>query len=236
LDRQRDDLVKMLRGLTRLSNVGVRVIKTTQATTVNSLKALNPVLTQLGKAGEDLAKGFSTFLTFPFIDEAVGRDPAVARNLHMGDYVNLSVDLRLNLGKDGLGLACTPIGLLPDSPLDDLINLRDLCKGATETLGACLNSLDLKACAQLPNRLIDNVCQAVKLLCGRAARVSAQRKADPLGARLTDALQGLGRPAPGSSAEEKSLFQRFDATYDADLVDLFGAAMTATPTERRPAR
>ena len=33
------------------------------------------------------------FLTYPFVDEVVGRDPQVARNLHMGDYTNLSIQL-----------------------------------------------------------------------------------------------------------------------------------------------
>jgi len=236
LDRQRGDLVKMLRGLTRLSNVGVRVINTTQTSTVNSLKALDPILSQLARAGDDFVNGFSTFLTYPFVDESVGRDPAVARNLHMGDYVNLSIDLHLNLGKDGLGIACTPIGLLPDSPLDDLINLKNLCAGATETLGDCLNNLDAKACGELPARLIDNVCEAVKLLCGRASRISSRRASDPLGARLTDALEGLGRPAPGATADEKALFQQYDATYDADLVDLFAAPLTSAPAGRTATR
>ena len=42
-------------------------------------------------------KSFNVFLTYPFVDEVVGRDPQVARNLHMGDYTNLSVQLDLDL-------------------------------------------------------------------------------------------------------------------------------------------
>ena len=37
------------------------------------------------------------FLTYPFVDEVVGRDPQVARNLHMGDYTNLSITLDVDL-------------------------------------------------------------------------------------------------------------------------------------------
>ena len=67
-------------------------------------------------------------------DEAVGRDPNVARNLHMGDYVNLSIDLQIDLNNLRLpDLACIPINLLPDSPLDDLVDLKNLCNGVTET-------------------------------------------------------------------------------------------------------
>ena len=36
-------------------------------------------------------------LTYPFVDEVVGRDPQVARNLQMGDYTNLSIKLDLSL-------------------------------------------------------------------------------------------------------------------------------------------
>ena len=36
-------------------------------------------------------------MTYPFVDEAIGRDPQVARNLHMGDYTNLSVNLDIDL-------------------------------------------------------------------------------------------------------------------------------------------
>ena len=44
-------------------------------------------------SGDNFAKAFSVFLTYPFVDEVVGRDPQVARNLHMGDYTNLSITL-----------------------------------------------------------------------------------------------------------------------------------------------
>jgi hypothetical protein len=37
------------------------------------------------------------FLTYPFVDSAVGRNPQVARNLHMGDYTNLNARLDINV-------------------------------------------------------------------------------------------------------------------------------------------
>ncbi|KRB80182.1 hypothetical protein ASE01_01400 [Nocardioides sp. Root190] len=235
LDRQREDLVSMLEGLTDLSDVGVRVIETTQASTVNSLKALDPILTQLANAGDDFAKGFSTFLTYPFIDEAVGRDPNVARNLHMGDYVNLSIDLQLDLGNLRLpDVACILTNELPDSPLDQLIDLPKLCESATETLQGCLKTPpDPKACALLPGYLLDDICQAVKLLCG-AARGSASASGDPITGLLGTVLKGAGlnRPQPGTTDQVNTLWRDFDEAYDADMVDLYAAPLLASDSGR----
>lgn len=235
LDRQREDLVRMLDGLTKLSDVGVRVINTTQEATVNSLKALDPILTQVARAGDDFVDGFSTFLTYPFIDEAVGRDPNVARNLHMGDYVNLSVDLQLDLGNLRLpDVACVLTNELPDSPLDELIDLPKLCESATETLQSCLRTPpDVKACSLLPGYLLDDVCQAVQLLCG-AARGSATASSDPISSLLGSVLKGggLSRPGLGDSEESNALWRDFDAAYDADMVDLFTAPLLASDSGR----
>ena len=97
MNRQRDDLVKLLEALERLSGVGVRVIQASKESTINSLRDLAPVLEGFAKAGENFPKSFQVFLTYPFVDEAIGRDPQVARNLHMGDYTNLSVNLDINV-------------------------------------------------------------------------------------------------------------------------------------------
>jgi len=97
VDSQRADLVKLLEALTRLSGVGVRVIRASKESTINSLRHLGPVLEGFAKAGDNFAKSFQVFLTYPFIDEAVGRDPQVARNLHMGDYTNLSINLDIDV-------------------------------------------------------------------------------------------------------------------------------------------
>lgn len=251
LDRQRGDLVRMLDGLTKLSNVGVRVIRTTQASTVSTLKSLDPILTQLAKAGDNFTKGFSTFLTYPFIDEAVGRNPQTARNLHMGDYVNLSVDLQLDLGNLRLpDLACIPINQLPDLPLDQLVDLKTLCAGVTATLQTCLRTPpDLAACAKLPKFLFDNVCAAVKLLCGglpnltgTGARGTKGSQSSAGGNPINDLLGsvlgggGLNRPAPGAEDQVNAMWREFDETYDTDLVDLYSAAIVAKSPARSVSR
>ena len=83
----------MLRALNRLGDVGVRVIKASKDSTIETFRQLDPVLTELADTGDNFVKSFNVFLTYPFVDEVVGRDPQVARNLHMGDYTNLSIEL-----------------------------------------------------------------------------------------------------------------------------------------------
>jgi virulence factor Mce-like protein len=113
---QRQDLVRMLQALSNLSSVGVRVIQASKESTIDSLRNLAPVLEAFAKSGQDMPKALQVFLTYPFIDEAVGRDPQVARNLHMGDFTNLSVSLALDL----LNLPSIP-GLAPGFSLADVI-------------------------------------------------------------------------------------------------------------------
>src|SRR3546814_11396728 len=87
----------MLKSLAELSDVGVRVISASKDVTIDALTQLQPVLTEFAKSGDNFADAFHVFRTYPFVDEAVGRDPQVARNLHMGDYVNLHVKLDIRL-------------------------------------------------------------------------------------------------------------------------------------------
>jgi virulence factor Mce-like protein len=117
VDKQRADLVRMLQALNRLSGVGVQVIKAAKESTINSLQDLAPVLANLAKAGQDFPKSLQMSLTYPFLDAAVGNNPQVARNLHMGDYTNLSIDLDLDL------LNLTIPGLPTNTTLGGLIRV-----------------------------------------------------------------------------------------------------------------
>ena len=112
LDQQRSGLVKMLRGLQRLEPVATRVIRASKQTTVANLRALDPILTQLSNAGDALPNAFQLFLTYPFVDATVGASPAEARNLHQGDYTNLSAQLDIDLG----ALPDTGLPTLPELP------------------------------------------------------------------------------------------------------------------------
>jgi virulence factor Mce-like protein len=127
VNRQREDLVKLLEALNRLSGVGVRVIQASKESTINSLRDLAPVLEGFAKAGENFPKSFQVFLTYPFVDEAIGRDPQVARNLHMGDYTNLDINLDINvadLPKLPIGPVCDALEVLEqraDAAVDQIV-------------------------------------------------------------------------------------------------------------------
>jgi phospholipid/cholesterol/gamma-HCH transport system substrate-binding protein len=211
IDRQRHDLVRMLDGLNRLSDVGVRVIQATHDSTVTSLQQLQPVLTNLSAAGQSFVKAFNVFYAFPFVDDVVGRDPQVARNLHMGDYVNLSINLDLDINNLALpDLACIPINMLPDNtPLEHILDIKGLCAGVTKVLQSCLKTPpDPAACAKLPQYLLNEICDAVHLplLCGNGGLLGGgggggNTSSNPITDLLHQLGLGLGgvlpRPAPG---------------------------------------
>ncbi len=120
INRQRDDLVKMLEALSDLSSVGTRVIRDSKVATIDSLEALAPTLTKLAEAGDAFPKSLQVFLTYPFVDAVVGKNPAQARNLHMGDYTNLSVQLDLDLTGRNETPSPIPTDECKDTPLDPL--------------------------------------------------------------------------------------------------------------------
>jgi len=122
LDKQRDDLIRMLDALGRLSNVGTRVIRASKANTVNSLESLAPILSQLADAGRSLPKALQVFLTYPFVDAVVGTTPAEARNLHQGDFTNLSAKLDIDLEQ----MLTSPPGLPAPPELPHLPGLPNL--------------------------------------------------------------------------------------------------------------
>jgi virulence factor Mce-like protein len=200
---QRADLVRMLQALSNLSSVGVRVIQASKESTIDSLRNLAPVLESLAKAGQDLPKSLQVFLTYPFIDEAVGRDPQVARNLHMGDFTNLSISLSLDL----VNLPSIP-GLAPGASLADVID-------------TCSKTPLAPLCTQVKQVLSP---QALRPLCGLISNLCAGSLGDgggglpnPLGTLggttsgstssggvLGGLLGGLPRPAPNDSYDPRA--------------------------------
>jgi phospholipid/cholesterol/gamma-HCH transport system substrate-binding protein len=211
IDTQRHDLVRMLEALDHLSGVGTRVIGLSKDATIGTLRQLNPVLGQLRASGSDFVNAFSVALTYPFVDEMVGRDPQVARNLQMGDYTNLSIKLDVSLGQDGslpipTGLPTLPTRLPTSLPTSEVTKLL----GDVVT---CLRSRDLssKACQAVladPQELLrllaqckkhkhqDNpVCEALDALPGLPTDLPLPSLSLPTGV-LTGILGGLGRTAP----------------------------------------
>jgi phospholipid/cholesterol/gamma-HCH transport system substrate-binding protein len=100
---QRRDLTKMLTALSRLGTAGTKVVNASRDDTVADLKALQPILQQLNRAGDDLPNSLELLTTYPF--------PRNAVDAVKGDYVNLKITADLDLadlygnltGKPGKG-------------------------------------------------------------------------------------------------------------------------------------
>lgn len=116
LDKQRDDLVKMLKSLDKLGDVATVVIRTSKKDTLSDLRDLQPVLKGLADAGDSLVGVLRGVLTYPFTDALVGDSVAraeaacpsntvsVARaGACFGDYINLDINISLNTAQ-GAGL------------------------------------------------------------------------------------------------------------------------------------
>ncbi|MGO4256165.1 MCE family protein [Marmoricola sp. RAF53] len=164
---QRKDLVKMLQALSNLSSVGVRVIQASKESTIDSLKNLAPVLEAFAAADQNLPKSLQVALTYPFIDEAVGRDPEVARNLHMGDFTNLSINLTLDL----FNLPNIP-GLAPGTSLADV--LQTCSKSPLAAVCNTVRSL-------LSPTALKSLCGLLAALCNGTNAQGGGGQPNPLG-------------------------------------------------------
>jgi phospholipid/cholesterol/gamma-HCH transport system substrate-binding protein len=96
---QRAQLVRMLGALSKLGSIGTRVINESRDDTLADLRALQPILEQLDRAGTYLPRALEILLTYPF--------PRTAVNGIRGDFTNLyaSADLDLQNVLDNWGLA-----------------------------------------------------------------------------------------------------------------------------------
>ncbi|MDN5895407.1 MAG: MCE family protein [Nocardioides sp.] len=231
IDSQRADLVKMLKALSRLGNVGTRVISASKTATIDTLTQLQPVLTQFAKSGDDFANAFHVFLTYPFVDESVGRDPQVARNLHMGDFVNLSIKLDVRLLAPGEEeTACIPLGMIPPG---GGIDLSDLCKKALKKVSNCLDTADLRECLKALDPVLELPCKILPQLCKNGRKGDEDGKGDKgpllpglpdlglgLDEGLDDLLNGRGRAAPGAGGGGQTSVSlgRMMEDYDPALV------------------
>ncbi|MBT2394849.1 MCE family protein [Streptomyces sp. ISL-100] len=133
---QRTKLTRMLTSLSKLGTTGTEVIKASRADVIANLRHLQPILSQLNKAGADLPNALELLTTYPF--------PRNVVDAIKGDYVNLKVTADLDLasiygnladdpkkpGKPGLPGAPTPeipgVPELPGTPqLPDTPRLPD---------------------------------------------------------------------------------------------------------------
>ena len=234
IDRQRDDLVEMLSALDQLSSVAVDVIAQSKDATITSLKRLNPVLTQLAASGDDFTNAFHVFLTYPFVDEVVGRDPQVARNLHMGDYTNLSITLDVDVAGGASVSPSLPTNL--PTVLDPTVILNDVLaciQSGSLTSEACKRVLAnveklaqlREECAKSENKDKD-VCRELNSIPGLPSPpvpvpTTIVPTAVPTTIIPTTLLPtGLGRAGTGERSPSGALTVR-------DLMDLYDPALVS---------
>jgi phospholipid/cholesterol/gamma-HCH transport system substrate-binding protein len=86
---QRSNLTRMLGSLSKLGNVGSKVINASKADTVANLQHLQPILHQLNKAGSDLPNALELMTSYPF--------PRNVTGAIKGDYTNLKITADLDL-------------------------------------------------------------------------------------------------------------------------------------------
>lgn len=106
---QRKQLVNMLRSLDRLSTVTIRTLDASQDDMVADFEALEPILANLAKSGQDLPNALQIMLTYPFPDSVLG---AIK-----GDYLNVFVETNFRTLPSG----CTGVGCMwsqPDNSVD----------------------------------------------------------------------------------------------------------------------
>ncbi len=243
LDGQRADLVRMLRALDDLGAVGSQVIRRSRDDTIATVRNLVPTLTRLADSGDSLVDAFHVFLTYPFVDEAVGRDPQVARNLHMGDYTNLSVELDIDLS---LGLGASPTAL--PTLLPDDVAPETLLRNVT----ACLRSADFNsaACKAVRGNLralltLREECLKPRnrdtVVCGILNQVPGlpQLPGVPSVSDLTTGLAdglGLNRPGTGRAPAGTGLgLEELRGSFDPALVDLLTPGLLAGAASREGA-
>jgi len=105
---EKNQFVTLLSSLDRLSTVAVTVINGATDNFVSALKSLDPVMTELTKAGDNLPKSFELLATYPF--------PKTSVNGVRGDYTNLYISMDLNLSDLLNNLLSTPPAGLPSVP------------------------------------------------------------------------------------------------------------------------
>jgi phospholipid/cholesterol/gamma-HCH transport system substrate-binding protein len=120
LNQQHDLLVQMLKSLARLGDVGTRIINQSGADTVQDLRLLQPVLSQLAAAGPDLANSLDLLLTYPFPAKSVDAlkyrkdDTTGGTGLFTNMTATLNLDLREILCRYAIDPLSGAIKILPN--------------------------------------------------------------------------------------------------------------------------
>jgi phospholipid/cholesterol/gamma-HCH transport system substrate-binding protein len=107
-------LTKMLTALSNLGDVATKVVNASKDDLLTNLRNLQPTLTELAKAGDEIPKSLQILITFP---EADG-----TQDVYRGDYTNVDLQIDLstqqllkNFGLNNLGQALGGTGTTPST-------------------------------------------------------------------------------------------------------------------------
>jgi phospholipid/cholesterol/gamma-HCH transport system substrate-binding protein len=153
LSDQHAELMKMLRALDRLGEVGARVIRASKDDLLATLRDLRPVLDRLNEAGVSLPRGLSLMLSFPF--------PEAAQEIVRGDYANTEIVFDINF-ENFIRRSPVPV----PEPGEVLTDLQQCLRSGSLTSPACAGFLtNLSLFNQLESACAGNtanpVCRAV---------------------------------------------------------------------------
>jgi phospholipid/cholesterol/gamma-HCH transport system substrate-binding protein len=122
INEQRALLVSMLEGLARLGEVGTRVIDQSAANTVEDLRLLQPILTQLAAAGPNLGRSLELLLTYPFPDSSLtALNYRQAQSGGMALFTNMTATVDLDLSELLCRYVIDQTGALKELPLQDAL-------------------------------------------------------------------------------------------------------------------
>jgi phospholipid/cholesterol/gamma-HCH transport system substrate-binding protein len=122
INEQRDLLVSMLEGLARLGDVGTRIIQQSAADTIEDLKLLQPVLTQLAAAGPHLAGSLEMLLTYPFPDSSLSAlNYREAQSGGVALFTNMTATVDLDLTHLLCRYVVDQSGALRELPLEEAL-------------------------------------------------------------------------------------------------------------------
>lgn len=144
LERNRAKLVTTLTKLSDLSKVAVPLIASTRENTVADLKHLAPVLSQLTKAGDELAETITRVVSFPFPSNAL----STIKGDFAGFYGTIELDIdALNRLLGGSGIPAITPGTVTGSGtgkitpiLPELPGLEPLTSSISELLNGLLGA------------------------------------------------------------------------------------------------
>ncbi len=169
-------------------------------------------------------------MTYPFVDEVVGRNPTVARNLHMGDYTNLSIKLDVQVPvAPTSGLPTTiptsiptslPTIIDPTVVLDDIarcLRSGDLASAACQrVLSSPEGLLELRQECEKPENRDRAVCQQLAVLPAGDPTI------------LPTEIPELPRPGAGPTrGVHGPTMRELMSVYDPDLVSLLIPGLVA---------